>query len=202
MADSGTYEMLKNFILGDKQPDQYSSLREERFFLAWDIRDNFDKIRNELKAQVVAGIRNRLEGFAQIRKWEFSVDGLDERTLDCRISVWNKDWRKHKCDAIVSFGFEYANWVHAYCGISLDQGKPFYNEIREKFSSKGWQNDSQWPMWKYYNKPYLDMSDREFYRQLLDQPGLNAVIASYCTEVETLAETLETTFKVLGNPAP
>jgi len=204
-------EIIKNYLLDESlSVDE----RKERFGIAWDIWENLEKIRKEMRKKVLVTLVNRIKESQEFSGYEIKDDGLLDGQKWKVLRIYKSSWFLPKIGVPLSYAIEAEkhNYYDLYLGIVKwddEEGIPFrgnWKNVRkipfkwkeilsgvfeklEKFS-KGWKISDWWIAWKYFDSYYAGMWRREFYLEIIER-GYDAVAEYYFREFLKLKEATE-----------
>jgi len=207
-------ELIKKFLLDEKLPEEEKRLR---FEIAWDIWENFENIKIELKQDLIRKLKEKIEQSEEFKDYMIINDGLIEKQKYGKLLVFKKEWRLLENIGILHYALEaeQSNICHMYIGIrkfNEDNGIPFKGnwqaekEIGENLlgiikkiystlggSNKNWQSENLWIAWKYLDEPYKGMWQKEFYFEIITKDGFEKVrdyLFNQFLELKNKTETL------------
>jgi len=204
-------EIIKNYLLDEKVPLEE---RKERFQIAWDVWENLEEIKKEMRKKVLTTLVNRIKESQEFSEYEVKDDGLLEGQKCKTLCIYKSGWFLPKTGVPLSYAIEAGkyNYFDLYLGIVKwddEEGIPFKgnwksvkkipSKWKEIFSgileelervSGSWKIDNWWIAWKYFDSHYAGMWKKEFYLEIIEK-GYEAVAEHYFRELLNLKEATE-----------
>jgi hypothetical protein len=165
-------EIIKKYLLeGDNV--------KEKFEIAWDIWQYFEKIKLSMRKKVLSELVNKIKNSEEFNDYEVKDEGLLECEKWSPLRIYKKDW---VFEGIIPLSYaiesDKNNCFDLYFGIEKwndDEGIPFKgNWEKEKIPikwkntfvkmkdnlfkiSKDWKVSDNWIVWKWFNGYYSNM---------------------------------------------
>jgi len=207
-----TKEIIKEYILGENDNE-----KKERFEIAWDIWENFEGIKFDLRQEFIKELKQNIEQSEEFKDYMVVNHGLIEGKRWGDLIVFKKSWllsSESKKVGILNYAFEAdTTGIFNICiGIvKMKKDIPFkgdwqkQDDIEQKLlnninqiynilggDSKGWKVASEWwIVWKHLDSFYRDMRQREFYLQIIMKNGLKKAINYFFDELLKLKNDTE-----------
>ncbi len=161
------FEVIKNFLLDESVSLE---IRKERFEIAWDIKENFDKIKAKFSLErVIKPLKEKLEQYLDT----YTVSRFDYGS----IYIIKPHWKESKNDrGIVAIAIERWFRDNSTVGLVKNTGSklPLEDEVRKLLEQKySLRTTHSW--WLGYlpderKPPTTKLSLREYYLQILLNP--------------------------------
>jgi len=200
-------EMIKKYLLDEKISENE---RKERFEIAWDIWENFEEIKFELRQKLIKELKQKIKQSEEFKDYIVVNRGLIEGEKFGTLCIFKKNWliSPESRRGIFNYAFEAEqNLIFQNCiGIVKQDndnlGIPFkgnwqkqdnisqdlfkivsqiYNTLGE--NSKGWKVSDSWIAWKYLDSFYRGMWQREFYLQTVTEKGFKKAVTDLYNEL-------------------
>jgi len=204
-------EIIEKFLFEGNIEEQ-----KEKFEIAWDIRENFDEIKKEMREKVLTTLVSKIKNSEELSNYKISDDGFLEGQKHKPLRVYKKSWYL-EVGAPLSYGIEADE--SNYCEISIgivkwnNKGIPFkgdwkshkkipsewkdifyriYENLSQEEKTEDWktEDDVDYIVWKWFNSPYDDMRQKEFYLEVIEK-GYEAVANYYFNELLNLKKLTE-----------
>jgi len=206
-------DLIKNYLLEEGLKDEE---RKIRFEIAWDIRENLDKIKFEIRQELMRELLKRLENSEEFKGYKIVNRGLIEEKHLGGFSIFKLDWTSDGGEyGILKYSLEAGtpSICNLYIGISKkdeDKGIPFKgnwqktSDINKNLLEKlgkiyealgeakaGWQVSEWWIAWRYLEEPYKSMLQKEFYTQIITSSGRKEALDYLFEQFVTLKKATE-----------
>jgi len=208
-------ELIKNYLLDEKISEEE---RKERFEIAWDIEENFERIKFELRQKLIKELKQKIEQSEGFRDYIIINRGLIEGEKYGTLFIFKKNWLlspESKNIGILNYAFEAEiSGISDLCiGIvkqDNDNKIPFkgnwqkqddiehelLNNINQIYnalggSPKGWKVSEWWIAWKYLHSFYRGMWQREFFLQIITERGFKQALDYLFSELVELKKLTE-----------
>jgi len=161
------FEIIKNFLLDENISPE---IRRERFEIAWDIKENFDKVLEKL------AYKNFINPLIEKLK-PILGDFIITQTYSSAIYIAKPHWKQNIKDrGIIAIGLERWNNNRTEIGLIKNTDKetsPFEEEIKQLLTRKYGLKPTRW--WLGYlpderKLPTTKLPLREYYLQILLNP--------------------------------
>jgi len=206
-------EIIKNYLLDERLPVEE---RKERFEIAWDIWENAEEIKKEMRREVLIALVDKIKSSREFSEYEVKDYGLLEGRKFGTLCIYKNTWLLPGIGVPLSCGIEAekSDYLDLCLGIvkrDNEKGIPFKgnwqgirelpSKWREIFSkifenleklSKGWKTSDWWIVWKEFDSYYRNLNtwQKEFYLEIIKE-GYEAVAKYYFEELLKLKEATE-----------
>jgi hypothetical protein len=205
-------EIIEKFLFGGNIEEQ-----KEKFEIAWDIWENLDEIKKEMRRKVLATLVNKIRNSEDFSDYETINWGLLEGQKKGALGIYKKNWLIDFEAPLLSYAIEAdrKDYYELYFGIAKwdnDAGIPFKgnwkghakipSEWKDIFSriyrnlvslSKDWETSNWWIGRKWIDSRdsyYCGMWQKEFYLEVIEK-GYEAVANYYFNELLNLKKLTE-----------
>lgn len=184
-------KLIKNYLFEEGLKDEE---RKIRFEIAWDIWENLEKIKFEIKRKLMRELFERLKNSEEFKGYEIVNLGLIDGEKWDHFEIFKPTWKTDEGEnGILHYALEAGQTriCNLYIGISkLDEGIPFNgnwqktSDINKNLLEKlgkiyetlggdnaGWKVSEWWIVWRYLEEPYKGMWQKEFYTQIITFSG-------------------------------
>jgi hypothetical protein len=187
-------EIIKNYLLDEKIPVEE---RKERFKIAWDLWENFESIKEDIRRELAVKMVEQLNSDEFLRDYEIKDFGFETKgKAGCPIIVFKHAWSKNQSEPLLFYSLEFwrSQWPYfwgLHFGIQKkDNLSPFegnwrcselspalrdvlnriMSRLEDEFNKKWYTNDG-WIAYLDFNS-YGDewtMWKREFYERFFSE---------------------------------
>ncbi len=182
------YEMIKSFILED------TNVRRERFEIAWDIWENFGRLKLGLKSILIRELTETIRShFGEGWKVDSTLHTFGKGSS---LSVFKDSWESFLCYCLESVNQEFHQ---IRFGISKWEEKMIFPETTtQEIQNTGVEGRpgpagaAGWYLWYVdADRDYGGAWEKAFYLRLLDAEGRKEAVGYYVNTLDTLREHTE-----------
>ncbi|WP_457642244.1 hypothetical protein [Persephonella sp.] len=194
-------KLITKIIFGKENLDDVNFPVDENikdnFEIAWDIAENFEEIKNNMKMLVLKSLFRKLEEVYSdiIIREDSKYKGFLEFKGAKPLHIYFQDWENLYNDIppltyalefysqSLFFGIRKKSPSIPYIG-KIPEDK-ILKEIQMFYNDKGFLSSDWWLIWRYFKEPYRYFDSKEFYKIILDYE-IEYITSYYIEEIKKL----------------
>ncbi len=203
-------EIIKNYLLGDNLDIE---VKLERFEIAWDIWENLEDIKKDMRKKVIETLLNKIECSEDFKEYEIKDHGLLQGLKWAPLRIYKRNWIISELQEIpLSYSIEADknNYFNIFLGIikwndktpfkgswqnntTLDKSmRNLLSRIFEelKHTSSRWKVSDWYIAYKPFESYLFDNWKKEFYLDIIKK-GYEYIANCYFREILTMKEKTE-----------
>ncbi len=205
-------EIIKNYLFSGSKEEQ-----KEKFEIAWDIQQNLEEIKKDMRQKVVEKLVNKIKASNEFSEYDFKDLGLVGGAKWRPFCIFKKNWvLENKTMPVLSYAIEAEHYKYfdLYLGIEKQdndvKGIPFkgnwqntkvdipqewkdiFSKIYEKLNQtpKNWKTSASWIVWKNFDSYYSGMYKKDFYAEIIER-GYDRAVDNDFDEIKSLKKLTE-----------